>query len=185
MSSFPKLPTILSKTEKDPVIKKGKRKPTTDDKSSEKSSDLAVATAMSLACFALGAVILAVSMPHLKQGAVRICRCSEWTGWLIAVVFDLSQILAEVAALVGPAMAVEVKVRRVARAVILCSTLVSMSLNVDAFIADAEPGIKSLVSGSIAGVLLPLGVLAFCYMGSTFWLARNVKSEKSLAKEST
>lgn len=131
-----------------------------------------LATWTSSGCFLLAAVILGISMPHLQSGAVRICKCSPITGWLIAVVFDLSQVLAELATLIAPAFAIATKVKRPTQSIIICSSFVSISLNVDAFVADAD-GWKPVISGTIAGVLLPLGVLALCFLGSTFWMARN------------
>lgn len=128
---------------------------------------------MSLAAcsFALAITILAISMPHLKDGAVRICHCTDTTGWLIAIVFDLSQILAEVCMLAAATAPAMTGIQRPCKTIIACSSAVSIALNVDAFLLASEGTTKAIISAWIAGVLLPLGVLAFCYVGSRFWIA--------------
>jgi hypothetical protein len=122
---------------------------------------------MALPLFGLAGVMLAVSLPHLCAGVQRITACGMWTGWLMALVLDTSQVAAEVANLRLARHKLGDRERHLCHAVILTCTTLSAWLNVQAFLEHAD-GIIGCVQATLFGLVLPGGVLAFSYLGSRF-----------------
>jgi len=119
--------------------------------------------------FALAILLLCVSMPHLATGVQKITSASLATAWLMAIVFDLSQVVCEVAVLLIPLLGLKHDVRPACKAVIVSCTLMSIVLNIDAFLEHAVDW-KGYILATIWGLLLPLGVLTLFYIGSAFVL---------------
>ena len=115
----------------------------------------------------LAIMLLCVSMPHLASGIQRITQSSIVTAWLMAIVFDLAQVVCEVALLLIPILGIKRRIGPACKAVIISCTVMSMVLNVDAFLQHAE-GWKGCILATVWGTLLPLGVLTLFYVGSAF-----------------
>jgi hypothetical protein len=123
--------------------------------------------AMAVPLFGLAAAMLCVSMPHLSVGVQRITACSTLTAWLMALILDTSQVAAEVANLRLARHKLGAKEQRLCQGVILTCTTLSGWLNVQAFLEHATGTVGS-VQAVCFGLVLPLGVLVFSYLGSRF-----------------
>ena len=120
--------------------------------------------------FVLAILLLCVSMPHLASGIERITQSSSTTAWLMATVFDLSQVVCKIGLLFIPVLGIkEPRVRKACIGVILSCTAMSITLNIDAFLEHATT-IKAYALAVVFGALLPLGVLTLFYIGSAFVL---------------
>lgn len=119
--------------------------------------------------FTLAILLLCVSMPHLASGVQKITSANWATAWLMASVFDLAQVVCEVAVLLIPLLGLKNDVRPACKAVIVSCTLMSIVLNIDAFLEHSVDW-KGYILATIWGILLPLGVLTLFYIGSAFVL---------------
>jgi len=114
--------------------------------------------------------LLGISMPHLALGVSRITQCSLMTAIFMAVAFDLSQIAAEYALLVMPLLGIVTRGHRlVCSIVILACTLVSMTLNVRAFLEHVTTPFEAGLAYAW-GCLVPTLVLLICFVASSFIL---------------
>lgn len=123
----------------------------------------------------LAVLLLMVSLPHLASGFQTICRCGPVAGWLLAVAIDCSQVVAKL----GLTMTHRYEVGRAARwtaaGVVAGTTVMSVALNVLAFLGGATDTTGTVLAWA-AGVMLPLLVLALSYLGSSYALARPGRS---------
>jgi len=91
----------------------------------------------------------------------------------MAVVFDLSQVAAEYTAIVVPILKItDKKVNWACRFIIVSCTLVSMVMNIRAFLAHADTGFE-ICMAIVRGMLLPLLVLLLCYVAAVFITANH------------
>lgn len=110
-------------------------------------------------CIALSVVVLGVSMPHLASGVSRITACEFYTAIFMAVVFDLSQVVAEGSVLVMPLLGIASRGHHLVCAFIIAAcTLVSMTLNVRAFLEHVTTPFETAMAFAWGG-LLPILVL--------------------------
>ena len=129
----------------------------------------------------LAILLLMVSMPHLASGFQTICHCGALAGWLLAVAIDSAQVVAKLQLTMAKRYTATPAVQWTSAGIIGGTTLMSMSLNVLAFLAGATDT-TGLVLAWIAGVMLPLLILALSYTGSAFALAKVKKETKPKAK---
>ena len=122
------------------------------------------------ALFILAVLLLCVSLPHLVEGIQRITQSGSTSAWFLAIVFDLAQVVCEVALLLIPILEIKRPIHPACKGVIIACTLLSMTLNIDAFLQHAE-GIKDITLATIFGAALPIGVLVLFYIGSAFLLS--------------
>jgi hypothetical protein len=107
-------------------------------------------------------------MPQLALGVQRITQCSLLTATFMSIVFDLSQVAAELAWLIAPLLKIATRRHRlVCLFIILACTSVSISLNVRAFVEHASTPFEMVMSYTW-GILLPLLVLALVLVASAF-----------------
>jgi hypothetical protein len=123
--------------------------------------------AMAVPLFALAGAMLCVSMPHLSVGVQRITACSTLTAWLMALILDTSQVAAEAAHLRLARHKLGDRERLFCRGIIFSCTTLSAWLNIEAFLEHAN-GVIGCVQATLFGLVLPLGVLVFSYLGSRF-----------------
>ena len=121
--------------------------------------------------WALAVLLLAVSLPHLASGFESITRCGPVAGWLLAVAIDCSQVVAKLGLTMTRRYEVGRAARSTAAGIVAGTTVMSISLNVLAFLGGAT-GIHGVLLAWAAGVMLPLLVLALSYLGSAFALAK-------------
>jgi len=114
--------------------------------------------------FALALAVLSVSLPHLASGFVATLGASTFAAGALAVLFDLSQIAAEVF-LISNDTATTGE-RWTAKSVVAASTAVSIAYNGLAFLKGADGSLFSIVAAYVLAALLPVGVLALSYLGS-------------------
>ena len=117
----------------------------------------------------LAIMLLMVSLPHLAAGIRRITGSSVFTAWLMAIVFDLSMVVCEVALILVPLLGLSRRVAPVCKTVVIIGSLMSMVLNVDEVLQPATSP-KGHIRAVVWGCLLPLGVIALSYIGSAFIL---------------
>ena len=120
-----------------------------------------------LCLFALATMLLSVSMPHLAGGISAISQASLHTSWFMAIVIDMAQIVAEAALILGAFADVEKRVTWLALCVIGCCTVLSIALNIDAFLIHAETT-KNQVMATILGIILPIGALSLFRLGAAY-----------------
>lgn len=119
-------------------------------------------------CIALSVVVLGISMPHLASGVSRITACELYTAIFMAVVFDLSQVAAEFAVLVMPLLGIASRRHHLVCAIIIAAcTLVSMTLNVRAFLEHVTTPWEAALAIAWGG-LLPILVLLLVFVASSF-----------------
>lgn len=107
-------------------------------------------------------------MPHLASGVSRITNCAFLTAVFMAVVFDLSQVAAEYAIIVIPLLGIATRRLRIVCAFIVAScTLVSMTMNVRAFMHHVETPFEHVMALAY-GCLLPVLVLLLVFVASSF-----------------
>lgn len=127
-----------------------------------------------LAPWGLAVILLAVSMPHLASGFQTITHCGPLSAWLLSIAFDTTQVVAKLQLTMAKKYDVGSPAKWTAGWIIGSTTLMSMSLNVLAFLAGATDATGTVLAWT-AGIILPLLVLALSYVGSCFALAE-VKS---------
>lgn len=119
-------------------------------------------------CLLLSVVVLGISMPHLADGVSKITDCTWLTAMFMACVFDLSQIAAEFTGIVMPIVGIDNPYMKRACVFILVScTLVSMTMNIRAFLANVHTPFE-MVMAFVWGILLPILVLLLCFIASEF-----------------
>jgi hypothetical protein len=129
----------------------------------------------------LAILLLMVSMPHLASGFQTICHCGALAGWLLAVAIDTAQVVAKLQLTLAKQYTTTAAVQWTSAGIIGGTTLLSMSLNVLAFLAGATDATGNVLAW-VAGVMLPLLILALSYTGSAFALAKVKKDSKQKAK---
>ena len=119
-------------------------------------------------CLLLSVVVLGISMPHLADGVSKITDCTWLTAMFMACVFDLSQIAAEFTGIVMPIVGIEKpRVKHACLFILVSCTLVSMTMNVRAFLANVQTPFE-MVMAFVWGILLPILVLLLCFIASEF-----------------
>ncbi|HET6574109.1 MAG TPA: hypothetical protein VFG68_10935 [Fimbriiglobus sp.] len=129
----------------------------------------------------LAILLLMVSMPHLAGGFQTVCHCGPLAGWLLAVAIDTAQVVAKLQTTLAKRYTTTPSVRWTSTGIIAGTILMSMALNVMAFLAGART-VTGTVLAWVAGVMLPLLVLALSYTGSAFALAKVRKEAKVKVK---
>lgn len=121
--------------------------------------------------WALAVLLLAVSMPHLASGFMSITGCGALAGWLLAIAIDLAQVTAKLQLTVSKQYKLSSAAKWTSAAIIAGTSLMSMALNVLAFLGGANDATGTALAW-VAGIMLPLLVLALSYTGSCFALAK-------------
>ena len=117
---------------------------------------------------ALSVVVLGISMPHLASGVSKITACEFYTAIFMAVVFDLSQVAAEFSVLVMPLLGIASRRNHLVCAFIIAAcTLVSMTLNIRAFLEHVTTPFETAMAFAWGG-LLPILVLLLVFVASSF-----------------
>jgi hypothetical protein len=124
-----------------------------------------------VAPWALAILLLAVSMPHLASGFQTITRCGPLAGWLLAVAIDTAQVVAKMQLTMAQQFSVRAAAKWTSAGIVGGTALLSMALNTLAFLAGAADRTGTLLAW-VAGVMLPLLILALSYTGSCFALAK-------------
>lgn len=131
----------------------------------------------------LAILLLAVSMPHLASGFQRICHCGAVSGWLLAVAIDSAQVVAKLQLTMLRQYTTCPYARWTSAGIVAGTSLMSMALNVLAFLQGASNS-TGVVLAVTAGVMLPLLILALSYTGSSFMLAKVKRQPKAKAGKS-
>ena len=131
----------------------------------------------------LAILLLAVSMPHLASGFQGITHCGPLAGWLLAVAIDTAQVVAKLQLTVAKQYSVRTPAKWTATGIVAGTALMSMALNVLAFLAGATDRTGTVLAW-VAGVMLPLLILALSYTGSAFMLAKAVKQPTTKKRRS-
>lgn len=129
----------------------------------------------------LAILLLMVSMPHLACGFQTICHCGALAGWLLAIAIDSAQVVAKLQLTMAKRYTATPAVQWTSVAIIGGTTLMSMSLNVLAFLAGATDNTGTVLAW-VAGIMLPLLILALSYTGSAFALAKVKRETKPKVK---
>jgi hypothetical protein len=130
-----------------------------------------------VAPWALAVLLLAVSMPHLAGGFQGITRCGPLAGWLLAIAIDSAQVVAKLQLTVTKQYATPTVARWTSAAVVAGTSLMSMALNVLAFLAGATDRTGTVLAWA-TGIMLPALVLALSYTGSCYALAKVKRASK-------
>jgi hypothetical protein len=130
-----------------------------------------------IAPWALAMLLLAVSMPHLAGGFQSITHCGPLAGWLLAIAIDSAQVVAKLQLTVTKQYTTTTAAKWTSAAVVAGTSLMSMALNVLAFLAGATDRTGTLLAWA-TGIMLPALVLALSYTGSTFALAKAKRTSK-------
>ncbi len=165
------LPKSTSRKAESKPIKKGPRW----------DADRVLYWSATAAPWGLAILLLMVSMPHLASGFQSICHCGPLAGWLLAVAIDTAQVVAKLQTTMAKRYATAPTVQWTSAGIIAGTTLMSMALNVLAFLAGATTTAGTVLAW-VAGVMLPLLVLALSYTGSAFALAKVRKEAKVKVK---
>ena len=155
----------------EPVVKRRGRAP---GKAASKTDDIVqrrLAWVGAGATLVLSIIILGISIPHLIAGVGEITNCGLWTALWMACVFDISQICAEYALIVMPLLAPQRdrRVKWAATLILITCTCVSITMNIRAFVINADNTFESLMAYAW-GTSLPILVLLFCFICSFFIL---------------
>jgi hypothetical protein len=126
----------------------------------------------------LAILLLMVSMPHLASGFQTITGSGPLAGWLLAIAIDSAQVTAKVQLTMTNQYATTDATKWTAAGVIAATSLLSMALNVLAFLAGATNTTGTVLAWT-AGILLPLLVLSLSYTGSAFALAKTRRQPKA------
>ncbi len=129
----------------------------------------------------LAVVLLAVSMPHLAAGFETITQCGAFSSWMLALAFDLTQVVCKLQLTMAKRYAVTDSTKWTSTGIIAATSLMSMALNVIAFLTGAT-SLTGTVLAWVAGILLPSLILALSYTGSSFALAKVKRTQKAKAK---
>ena len=119
----------------------------------------------------LAILLLMVSMPHLANGFQTICHCGTLAGWLLAVAIDSAQVTAKLQLTVAKNYLLKTPTSYTSTGIVITTALMSMTLNVLAFMEGAS-GTTGIVLAWVAGIMLPLLIIALSYTGSCFALAK-------------
>ncbi len=125
----------------------------------------------------LAILLLAVSMPHLAGGFQTITRCGPLAGWLLAVAIDTAQVVAKLQLTMTKVFSVRTPAKYTSAGIVAGTALMSMALNVLAFLAGATDRTGTVLAW-VAGVMLPALILALSYTGSCFALAKQTARPK-------
>lgn len=125
----------------------------------------------------LAILLLAVSTPHLASGFTTITRCGPLAGWLLAIAIDTAQVVAKLQMTVAKRYTVRPQALWTSAGIVGGTALMSMALNVLAFLAGATDRTGTVLAW-VAGVMLPALVLALSYTGSSFLLAKQTARPK-------
>ncbi len=126
----------------------------------------------------LAILLLAVSMPHLASGFQSICQCGALAGWLLAIAIDTAQVVAKLQLTMTKQHTVTDATKWTSTAIIAGTSLMSMALNVLAFLAGATTTTGTVLA-VVTGIMLPLLVLALSFTGSAFMLAKRKRQPKA------
>ena len=99
----------------------------------------------------LAILLLMVSMPHLACGFQTICHCGALAGWLLAVAIDSAQVVAKLQLTMAKRYTASPAVQWTSAGIIAGTTMMSMSLNVLAFLAGATDTTGTVLAW-VAGV---------------------------------
>jgi hypothetical protein len=127
--------------------------------------------------WALAALLLAVSTPHLHAGFCRITGCSEVNGWLLAVAIDLAQVAAKMQLTLSRYLVVGLWPRRTNLGIVAATAACSAALNILAFCRYADGPLGQVLAVTM-GLLLPVLILSLSYSGASFALAEKAKGER-------
>jgi hypothetical protein len=122
----------------------------------------------------LAILLLAVSMPHLASGFQSITHCGPLAAWLLALAIDSAQVVAKLQMTMTKRYVIGTPAKYTSGGIVAGTALMSMALNVLAFLSGATDR-TGMVLAWVAGVMLPLLILALSYTGSAFMLAKAVK----------
>lgn len=139
--------------------------------------------AATAAPWGLAILLLAVSMPHLASGFQDICHCGALAGWLLAIAIDSAQVIAKLQLTMTKQYTVTTAGKWSATGIVAGTSLMSMALNVLAFLSGAE-NTTGTVLAWVAGIMLPLLILALSYTGSCYALAKKTTKTSSRRKKS-
>lgn len=126
----------------------------------------------------LAILLLGVSMPHLANGFMTICHCGPLAGWLLAVAIDTAQVVAKLQLTMAKQHAITPAAKRTSAGIVAGTALMSMALNVLAFLSGATT-LTGTILAVVAGIMLPLLILALSYTGSAFALAKPTREPKA------
>ena len=124
------------------------------------------------AAYGIALACLGVSIPHLCHGLNDITGCGWVFAVLMALVFDGAQVMAEEALVNADTYGLDKGLKRVSMGIILGCTIVSMLLNVRAFVEGKEG--FAFFLGIILGVALPAIVLASMFIANKYSKAKAV-----------
>ncbi len=144
-------------------------------------ADRALYLAAALCPWALAILLLMVSMPHLASGFQTITGSGPLAGWLLAVAIDSAQVTAKLQLTMTKQYATTEAAKWTAAGIIAATSLMSMALNVLAFLAGATDTTGTVLAWT-AGILLPLLVLSLSYTGSAFALAKTRRQPKTVGR---
>ena len=156
------------------------RKPTRKRRKLPKADKVLFLSATA-APWGLAILLLAVSMPHLATGFQNICQCGTMAGWLLAIAIDSAQVVAKLQLTVAKDYTLGTAARRTSMAIIVAPAVMSMALNVLAFLEGATD-VTGTVLAWVAGIMLPLLILALSYTGSCFALAKKRRAPRPKKK---
>lgn len=117
---------------------------------------------------ACAAGILTISMTHLAEGFARFNP--TWMAWVLAAIFDITQVCCEVGLIVTAGHAVHDGTKWALWCIVGACTTVSIGMNVAAFSATAT-GPWALGCYAALGVTLPLVVLGLFHVASKMAIA--------------
>lgn len=133
--------------------------------------------------WALAILLLAVSTPHLATGFMNICHCGPLAGWLLAIAIDSAQVTAKLQMTVMKQYTTTESAKWTAVGIVCGTSLMSMALNILAFLAGATDTTGTVLAWT-TGIMLPLLVLGLSFTGSCFALAKVKRGSKSKGKAS-
>lgn len=136
-----------------------------------------------MAPWGLAILLLAVSMPHLASGFQSICHCGPVAGWLLAIAIDTAQVVAKLQLTMTKQYGVTDSAKWTSTAIITGTALMSMALNVLAFLAGATT-LTGTVLAVVTGIMLPLLILALSYTGSAFVLCKRKRQTRTKGRGS-
>ena len=131
-----------------------------------------------MAPWGLAILLLGVSMPHLANGFMTICQCGPLAGWLLAVAIDTAQVVAKLQLTMAKQHAITTAAKWTSTGIVAGTALMSMALNVLAFLAGATTRTGTILA-VVTGIMLPLLILALSYTGSAFALAKPKREAKT------
>ncbi len=143
--------------------------------------DRALYLAAAICPWGLAILLLMVSLPHIASGFQTITGSGPLAGWLLALAIDCGQVASKIQLTMSKQYAVTNAAKWTAAGIIAATSLMSMALNVLAFLAGATDRTGTVLAWT-AGILLPLLVLSLSYTGSAFALAKTRRQPKPKAR---